>query len=239
MELVQYEPIPKIVHQIWVGSKFDYPKDWTTSWKDDFCVKNGWEYRLWLDKDIEEFKLINQDAYDKAKTGVEKADIARYEIMYAYGGAYVDMDIIYLGNPLEHYLNFNSRMFMAAMESPSLAMNTTIKPPYVANGFFICPKKHRILKKCILKIPERVKMRTSFTFIRTGPSLLNECIEEPIILLPHFWIFPKDFHYQHGITDVSIFKDKALTFTYNVKDYPHNKKLKNLELFGKCTGPDC
>lgn len=238
MQVITYDPIPKIVHQIWLG-EFEPPLDWMMSWKEEFCKEYGWEYKLWRDSDIKEMSLTNKDAFEKSVSYQQKSDIARYEIMYRHGGLYADCDMIWLGNSLEKFLPFNSKMFIGVMESPSPSMNKVIPPPFIANGFFITPKHHRILKKCIYQIPERIRMNTEHAFVKTGPVLLNICIDEPIILIPHQLIFPLDFHFKHGIKNPRFFKEKALVFTYNGADYPHMKKLEALKTTGKCSGPNC
>jgi mannosyltransferase OCH1-like enzyme len=63
-----------------------------------FSMKNpDWEYKLWTEENLP--KLSNQDKFDyvlKYDVSVDKyaklADIARYEILYRYGGIYIDAD---------------------------------------------------------------------------------------------------------------------------------------------------
>jgi mannosyltransferase OCH1-like enzyme len=82
--------IPKIIHQIWLGSPV--PKkfqDLMQTWKK---LHPDWEYKLWTDKDIGEFKLVNEVAYNLAPNYGMKSDILRYEILLRYGGLYIDTD---------------------------------------------------------------------------------------------------------------------------------------------------
>ena len=56
----------------------------------------GWEYRLWGDGDLP--PLRNRDLYDRADElcpGLEgqlRSDIVRYELLYQFGGVWVDVD---------------------------------------------------------------------------------------------------------------------------------------------------
>ena len=234
---VEYSDIPKLIHAIWLGP-FTEPVEWLKTWE-PFCATYKWKFKLWRDSDIRDLKLINEKEYNESVSYQQKSDIARYEIVYRFGGVYIDCDMIWLGNDLEKFLPLKSGMFIGVNESPSPSLNKTIRSPFIANGFFIAPKHHSILKRCIGKIPERVKMDTKHTFIKTGPSLLNECVKEPIIVLPDTWIFPMDFHFEHNIKDPTIFSDRAVIFTYNGFEYPHMKKLKLLKDTGKCSGDDC
>jgi hypothetical protein len=91
------------------------------------------------------------------------------------------------------------------------------------------------MKRCISLIPQRVKMNTNHTFIKTGPTLINLCVKEPIVVIPDLFIFPLDFHAVHNVEDPTIYKDRALIYTYNGSEYPWKKKLKQLKESGKCT----
>ncbi|MCH9620730.1 MAG: hypothetical protein S4CHLAM20_01310 [Chlamydiia bacterium] len=84
--------IPKIIHQVWVGPNPmpDEYKEYTKTWK---AMHPGWEYKLWTNKDVEDFDWINKDMFLRAKNPGMKADIWRYEIVHKYGGVYVDCDM--------------------------------------------------------------------------------------------------------------------------------------------------
>ncbi len=64
-------------------------KSLETTW-----IKNhpDWEYKLWTEKEIDALSLKNREMYDYAVNYGEKSDIARYEILYRFGGVYVDTD---------------------------------------------------------------------------------------------------------------------------------------------------
>jgi mannosyltransferase OCH1-like enzyme len=87
--------IPKIMHFIWIGKNeipniyIVYIKTWIINHKD-------WIFFFWTDKNIP--KLINQKYYDEASEYAMKADILRYELLYFFGGVYVDCDFISFKN---------------------------------------------------------------------------------------------------------------------------------------------
>lgn len=90
--------IPRILHQIWLGNN-KMPADqwkWTKQWA-RLCRADGIDYRLWQDADIHSdaipFSMINRDAYLGATTMAQKADILRLELLYQYGGIYMDTDV--------------------------------------------------------------------------------------------------------------------------------------------------
>lgn len=103
IDLEKENKIPKIIHQIWLGSPVPHVfTPFILSWK--MYENRGWKYKLWTDKDIEQLPLYNQKLYDASNNAGEKSDIARWEILYRFGGVYVDMDFECL-QPLDilHY----------------------------------------------------------------------------------------------------------------------------------------
>ena len=86
--------IPRILHQIWLGPN-KMPADqwkWTKQWA-RMCRADGIDYRLWRDADVAALVMINRDAFDADKTMAQKADILRLELLYQYGGIYLDTDV--------------------------------------------------------------------------------------------------------------------------------------------------
>lgn len=84
--------IPKIIHQIWLGSPL--PEEFEVlqqSWI-DYHLDRGWVYKLWTDEDVAQLQLYNQEFYDATDNYGVKSDILRWELLYHFGGVYVDMD---------------------------------------------------------------------------------------------------------------------------------------------------
>lgn len=82
--------IPKKLHQIWIGGK--PPERFLSmmeSWK--ICHPD-WEYKLWTDEDIASFPFAHPEVFHTAINLGAKSDIWRYEILYQFGGVYVDTD---------------------------------------------------------------------------------------------------------------------------------------------------
>ena len=87
--------IPKIIHQIWIGPK-PIPINMIKTWKDKHP---DFEHILWNKEEIKkrnmEFKC--QKRIDEMEEWCGKADIMRIEILYKYGGIYIDTDFECLG----------------------------------------------------------------------------------------------------------------------------------------------
>jgi len=82
--------IPKLIHFIWLGSPLPAScRKMISTWKK---MHPSWTILVWNDESVARFGLANKDAFDKAVNFGEKSDIARYEILYRYGGVYADTD---------------------------------------------------------------------------------------------------------------------------------------------------
>jgi len=95
--------IPKIIHQIWLGSPVpEIFKPLMKGWQE---LHPDWEYKLWTDENVHEVTLYNQAFYDATDNYGVKSDILKWELIYQFGGVYIDVDFEAL-QPLDmfHYL---------------------------------------------------------------------------------------------------------------------------------------
>lgn len=84
--------IPKIIHQIWLGSPL--PEEFRVlqqTWIEHH-LDRGWTYKLWTDEDVAQLQLYNQEFYDATDNYGVKSDILRWELLYHFGGVYIDVD---------------------------------------------------------------------------------------------------------------------------------------------------
>lgn len=84
--------IPKIIHQIWLGSPL--PEEFKVlqqTWIDHH-MNRGWVYKLWTDEDVKQLNLYNQEFYNATDNFGIKSDLLRWELLYEYGGVYIDTD---------------------------------------------------------------------------------------------------------------------------------------------------
>ena len=82
--------IPKIFHRVWLG-KDSVPLEYERYWERWQLLHPDWEFREWRDDSIKELSL--HSTIEKIEINAVKADIARYEILYKYGGIYLDCDM--------------------------------------------------------------------------------------------------------------------------------------------------
>lgn len=115
--------IPRLLHHIWVGPR-EEPS--SAAWRD---MHPGWEQRVWREADLDALKMRNGDKYRaamEAQCWHGAADIARLEVLWQFGGVYVDIDSKPLRS-LDHAPFMSADAFAAYEPVPSL-------PGRVANG---------------------------------------------------------------------------------------------------------
>lgn len=87
--------IPKIIHQTWKSR--DIPDKFKSYQEECQRLNPGYTIRLWTDEDIDE--LLHKEyrwfipTYEGYTYNIQRVDSARYFILDAYGGIYIDIDI--------------------------------------------------------------------------------------------------------------------------------------------------
>lgn len=191
--------IPKIIHHIWVGPKqlSSECRSYIQSWK---SKHQDWEFVLWTDKEIEELNLKNKKAYKNSNNYGEKSDIARYEILYRFGGLYVDTDFECLKSfdELHHSCDFYTGCSFGGENFGTF------------NGLIAARQEHPYIKKIIDEIYRKTEPvqshGTTFGDIlnRTGPGLFTQLLtdylitteDSQLLILPLTFLYPWPFWYR-------------------------------------------
>lgn len=195
-------PIPKIIHQIWIGSELPAQyRELGLSWKEKHP---GWDYILW---DNEKILSLNpfpaREVYLKAKSYGVKSDIARYEILRQFGGIYADTDFecVKSFEPLIHKSSFFAGVIFGNEPGLCNALIGTI------------PNHSIIVKMCSETSRKLIKTTELMDIIElTGPGLITRTFFQDIDNLPvsdvalpsqYFYSFP-NFAKHDGITQKEI-----------------------------------
>lgn len=154
----QEEPrIPKIIHVIWLGSPLpDVLREYVDTW---IAFHPDWEVYLWNDETVKKIKLHNQDLYDKSRNAGMKSDILRYELIYQFGGLYVDTDFECL-QPFD--------IFHHCYDFYAGLLHLDTYHIQVGCGLFGARPGHPILKHCIEHLRESYYSSNDITQ-QTGP----------------------------------------------------------------------
>lgn len=162
-------PIPKILHQLWIG-----PKPAPTKFMDTFKDKHPeFEYIRWTEAEImlRSMKFECMDAINRMSEINGKADIMRWEILYHYGGVFQDADSVCL-EPFDD--SFLEKQAFAGFE------NETARQGLVATGTMGFPPKHPLCRAAVDwmltndSCPETCGQRAWYT---VGPGLLTRLLE--------------------------------------------------------------
>jgi len=137
--------IPKVMHHVWDG---DLPPLYQNYLEECKKIHPDWEFKFWSDKDIRKLKLEYQDLYDKSRNYAGRSDIARYEILYRFGGVYRDLDVKCYRpiDDLNHMYDF-----FAPIEFPTKYWQATLN-----NGIIGAMPKHPILKSTLDTIRKNI-----------------------------------------------------------------------------------
>ena len=194
--------IPKIIHQLWIGNK-TRPDIFMATWREKH-INTGFEYILWTE---EEFKKRNftsslQDKIDKMEEINGKADILRWEILYEYGGIFIDADSVCL-HPIDELVS-NNAFFCYENEhargagwSEDYGLALTHSHPTLSTGTMAFPKHHNLPKMAIEWIKTHNvshKSTNERAWVTVGPGLLTRLYFKntwnDITIYPSYYFLP-------------------------------------------------
>lgn len=183
--------IPKKIHLIWLGGerpvKFNYLVDEIKRINDDY------EIIEWFDDNID-FELKNQKLFDETQNLGAKSDILRFELLYRYGGIYMDYDFLQI-NKFDSLLNYE---FFAGTnkDCPNEVWNSIVGS---TEGNEICEKFLDDLKG----VKPLMKMEIDRIMAETGPYYLTNIVYNnnwscnyKILIGDSFFAFPATERYK-------------------------------------------
>jgi len=175
--------IPYTIHQIWIG-----PKPRPSKFMETWSSKNpGFEYMLWNEEAFAKRKLRFecQEKIDDIEEINGKADILRWELLWRYGGVFIDADSICI-EPLDETL----------MNPPAFAgyENEHVRQGLVATGTMGFPPQHPLCRAAIDWIkqnPVSYRATGKRAWYNVGPGLLTRLLHTN--LYPEFRVFPSHY----------------------------------------------
>lgn len=158
--------IPKIIHQIHLGksSLSDQQKLWQKTWTD---YNPNWQYILWDEDSLSTITLQNEDELDKCKNFSEKSDILRFEILYQFGGLYIDTDFECLKNIDSLFDTYRDREFIIFLETKD----------QIGSAFIGASKNNSYIKELVDNISVRSEIYgDSDSHIKYGPKYITDML---------------------------------------------------------------
>ena len=177
--------IPRILHFVWLSDTISVVKlrtilTWTKMHPD-------WQIRLWTEKHLN--RLSSAQKIFSSNDLRQRADIARYEIIWKYGGVYVDTDFECL-KPLDTLL-YSSTGFVCHEEGRKKIHLS------LSNGLFGFTSKHPVLARA-MKLADEAQLNTEDVNLSTGPMMFRHAIGDE---LDKLLVFPKEYFYPISYAD--------------------------------------
>ena len=179
--------IPKIIHQLWIGPK-PRPYKFMQTWKDKHP---DFEYIMWNEEEIKKrgLKLMCINKINEIEEINGKADIIRWEILYHYGGVFLDADSICI-EPFDELIEKNKSF--AGYE------NENVRPGLIATGTMAFSKNHPLPGLAIQWIMQNEVSRaktSKMAWKTVGPQLLTNLFNsgnfKDVEILPSYYFLPK------------------------------------------------
>ncbi len=200
--------IPNLLHQIWYQGSDNIIEPYKSCYEKTliFLKNTKWKHIFWNKDKIDKFikKHYNQywDLYDEYTILVQKLDIARYLILYHYGGCYMDMDMEIIKD-FRELINDDDELIVSKM---SVGI--------INNGILFSSKNNIFWLDFLNKINTN---KNKFNFNKmlhvnftTGPIHFNKFINSSdykIKILPHYYLEAQSSKYDS--------KDKTNAYTIN------------------------
>jgi mannosyltransferase OCH1-like enzyme len=208
--------IPKIIHQIWVGDQTKRPTKFINKCKE---LHPNWEHMLWTEKELNTLTNLRQFNQHGNQSYNGMANVARYEILYNYGGVYLDADTEIL-RPIDDLLDKGE--FFAAYE------NEIVRNGLIANGTIGSVKNHIILEELIHTIRKIHDVNQDSAWKITGVKLFTDIVSNNINnlvnIFPSYYFYPEHFTGQKYLGD---FKSYATQHWYSTNQKKKEHKVKN------------
>ena len=177
--------IPKRIHHIWLGKNKlpPYFENFKNSWKKNHP---DYEFFFWNDEKCKDIHLINRDLFDAIENKGSKSDILRCEILYKYGGIYIDTDFESI-KPIPKEL----------LKQSFVACNQYSYEPQIGNSFLMSEPGTKLLSSILkgFSYPENETVENIIE--KTGPVMITNQInkflkseKDNILILPSNYCFP-------------------------------------------------
>lgn len=194
---------PVFIHFIWIGSKCSKNLlDNVIKWQK---MNKNYTVLLWVDhmfecntvriKNVSKLKL-NKQSISKIDTDVDnafavRADILRYEILYRYGGFYIDIDCqpkqslniieeakydligVYECNKSSNFSNKSSIIKFNSICNEFKQYYECFHDPWLNNNFIYCKKSSKCMHDLIQLIKEYGKKYEKIYWFHTGPPVFT------------------------------------------------------------------
>lgn len=171
-------PIPRMFHRIWIGPD-PMPEVFVRYGETWLEHHPGWDMMTWGNNDLP--RLDNQAFFEAAATWSEKSDFLRHEILYRWGGVYVDTDFECLAN-IEHLIE--------GIDAFAATENGRV----VSMGILGAKSCHALFAAAVDALGENPFPRSKNASDNTGPQFITRSWRKrgliPPVILPPALVYP-------------------------------------------------
>lgn len=172
MTALNREPVPAVLHQIWLGSLPLPPA--TQAWA-DHCARHGLAYRLWREADLASEGFDQHSSFrDMLLLGdyPGAVDVARYLILERFGGIYLDCDWYPARNDLS-FADYLPLVGLSALAEDT-PRQTGLGSLLLTNSYLSTPPGHPVFTRILEAMPYAIKsLPGAPAWWSTGPLLLS------------------------------------------------------------------
>lgn len=200
--------IPRIIHQIWIGKAIP---PIVKLYMGTFKKQEGFKYKLWTNEDLNKdnfpitYKYIKKLLSKKKVVYAMIADLMRLEILYHYGGIYIDTTMECV-KPLDFISNYLKKypFIMSNEENCGLRCRGNNGMLFISNSFIASVPKYKVLERLLSdKYLESIDFRLPAN-IATGPYYVRTGIKDIMMLS----------YYQLNMYIHSLLKKRILVFLW-------------------------
>jgi mannosyltransferase OCH1-like enzyme len=138
-----------------------------------------WEMRLWTDDSLPG-DFVRPEAYERLRNPAERSDIIRLEVLYRFGGVYVDTDVECL-RPIDPLLQEDVDFFAGY-----------VVPGKVQNAVIAAEPGHPVLEQALRELRPVTEYGVQTALLRgTGPEFLTALLREH----PQVTVYPPEVFY--------------------------------------------
>jgi hypothetical protein len=163
----------KTIHMIALGKKFIEKLDWPVIFAHLKFLNPKHKIVLYKDEEIQAFMMDHYPQYlqlfYQLPSFAWKSDLARYLILYKYGGIYLDVD-------LKPFISFDDMLSRSGNPTHVYCIGGRKKPPFEgANGFMVVPKADQLFFELIKYMPGDIQNYRDVTLqVKRFYQVLNE-----------------------------------------------------------------
>lgn len=186
--------IPQLIHQIWFQGKDKMPdhlNKYNKSW-----IKNNPDYvvLVWDEKTIQKevdifFDPEVRDMYNSYPYMIQKIDLAKYIILYKYGGVYIDMDTNCLQRIkpsfFQNYDIIVSKLpYTIIFSSVMVLGGNNIFNDIINNGVIICSIQNKVILDTINEAKKNKNSiykninKALYVYVTTGPLCITNAVNK-------------------------------------------------------------